>query len=70
MLLNGATHMLFTMTVVELSTDEVPPSPVVAKSAYIIVGISMYQVINGDFYPLKNNPYNAMTSSRWINLSR
>jgi len=32
-----------------------------AKVVYIIVGISMYQEVNGEFYPLKNNPYNAMT---------
>ncbi|QIH34096.1 hypothetical protein [Sphingobacterium sp. DR205] len=31
------------------------------KVVYIIVGISMYQEVNGEFYPLKNNPYNAMT---------
>lgn len=86
MLLNGATHMLFTLAVAELSTDEVPPRPVMVKSGYIpligvhveetlqaplvvdptkvvyiIVGISMYQEVNGNFYPLKNNPYNAMT---------
>ncbi|OOG19311.1 hypothetical protein BWD42_05070 [Sphingobacterium sp. CZ-UAM] len=86
MLLNGATHMLFTLAAAELSTDEVPPRPVMVKSGYIpligvhaeetlqaplvvdatkvvyiIVGISMYQEVNGEFYPLKNNPYNAMT---------
>lgn len=86
MLLPGATHMLFTLAVAELSTDEVPPRPVTIKSGYIpligvhveetlqaplvvdaakvvyiIVGISMYQEVNGEFYPLKNNPYNAMT---------
>lgn len=86
MLLPGATHMLFTLAVAELSTDEVPPRPVMIKSGYIpligvhveetlqaplvvdaakvvyiIVGISMYQEVNGEFYPLKNNPYNAMT---------
>lgn len=86
MLLPGATHMLFTLAAAELSTDEVPPRPVMvrsgfipligvhteetlqaplvvdaAKVVYIIVGISMYQEVNGEFYPLKNNPYNAMT---------
>jgi len=33
----------------------------VNKVVYIIVGISMYQEVNGEYYPLKNNPYNAMT---------
>lgn len=32
-----------------------------AKVVYIIAGISMYQEVNNEFYPLKNNPYNAMT---------
>ena len=31
------------------------------KVVYLIAGISMYQEVNGEFYPLKNNPYNAMT---------
>ncbi|WP_343539503.1 hypothetical protein [Sphingobacterium thalpophilum] len=86
MLLPGATHILFTLAAAELSTEEVPPRPVIVRSAYIpligvhaeetlqaalavdptkvvylIVGISMYQEVNGEFYPLKNNPYNAMT---------
>lgn len=86
MLLPGATHMQFTLAVAELSTNEIPPRPVVVKSAYIpligvhvaeslqaplvvdetkvvymVVGIAMYQEVNGDFYPLKNNPFNAMT---------
>ena len=86
MLLPGATHMLFTLAAAELSTEEVPPRPVMvrsgyipligvhaeqtlqaplvvdaAKVVYIIVGISMYQEVNEEFYPLKNNPYNAMT---------
>jgi hypothetical protein len=86
MLLNGATHMQFTLAVAELSMAEVPPRPVIefsgyipmigthpkeslvanlavdpAKVVYLVVGISMYQEVNGEFYPLKNNPYNAMT---------
>lgn len=86
MLLNGATHMQFTLAVAELSMDDVPPRPVMARSGYIpligvhveetlqaplvvdptrvvyiIVGISMYQEVNDSYYPLKNNPYNAMT---------
>lgn len=86
LLLPGATHMLFTFAVAELSTDEVPPRPVTVKSDYIpligvhaeenldaslvvgpaavvylLVGISMFQEVNGEYYPLKNNPYNAMT---------
>ncbi|MCW2263138.1 MULTISPECIES: hypothetical protein [Sphingobacterium] len=31
------------------------------KVVYLIAGISMYQEVNNEFYPLKNNPYNAMT---------
>ncbi|WP_400262965.1 hypothetical protein ACFX5U_07780 [Sphingobacterium sp. SG20118] len=31
------------------------------KVVYMVVGISMYQEVNSEFYPLKNNPYNAMT---------
>ncbi len=86
MLLPGATHMLVTLAVAELSAEDVPPRPVVVKSDYIpligvhtaetlqaalvvdpakvvymVVGISMYQEVNDEFYPLKNNPYNAMT---------
>lgn len=86
MLLPGATHMQFTLAAAELSSEDVPPRPVVVKSGfvpligvhpmeilqaplvvaetkvvYLVVGISMYQEVNGEFYPLMNNPYNAMT---------
>lgn len=86
MLLPGATHMLFTLAIAELSMEDMPPRPVTERSGYIpligihneevlqaslvvgaasvvymMVGISMYQEVNGEFYPLKNNPYNAMT---------
>jgi len=86
MLLNGATHMRFTLAAAELSMAEVPPRPVIevsdyipligvhaeeaiaatltvdpTKVVYLVAGISMYQEVNGEYYPLKNNPYNAMT---------
>jgi hypothetical protein len=86
-LLEGATHVQFTLAAVEqaldmeeLSRPEVqhsafipligvhPPEAIQVvlpaasdKVVYILVGISTYQEANGAFYPLKNNPYNALT---------
>ncbi|GGH29877.1 hypothetical protein FAZ19_21730 [Sphingobacterium alkalisoli] len=85
-LLNGATHMQVVLVAAELTMQEVPPKPVVERSAYIpligehveetlqlttafdpgsaayvLVGIGLFQEVNGAFYPLNNGSYNAMS---------
>lgn len=86
-LLEGATHVRFTLAAVEQTLDpEFIPRPVTERSefipligqhseetiqvslpadldkvVYIIVGIETFLESNGLFYPLRNNPYNAMT---------
>lgn len=86
-LLEGATHIRFTLAAVEQTLDpDVVPRPVSERSeyikligqhseetiqvslpadsdkvVYIIAGIETFLESNDVYYPLKNNPYNAMT---------
>lgn len=86
LLLQGATHIQFTLAAAELSLGDLPTPPVVAQSSfipligmheeesltvalavdenktvYVVAGIAMYQEVNGQYYSLHNNAYNAMT---------
>lgn len=86
-LLEGATHIRFTLAAVEQTLDpDVVPRPLMQQSeyiqlidphveetiqvslpadsdkvVYIMVGIETFLKESEIFYPLKNNPYNAMT---------